>query len=481
MWTVFVGAVLAALSGDSTGEEERKEALGLGRQLDLTLWPSDLLVPVRAWSDGAALFRIIGSSAYAAVEEAIGTKVRPEYPIEEKGLPRDLDASTDPSTVGTDLSAYAYIEGRDPRPTALVLVSGGEASKGTEDEFGGAILNLAFSRELPKGSAVRERLWRVFAEENDLVEHAENDLTSELWGRAGTVKDEAVDLLEALDRAFAAREDTDDVLETVSDASLKKWGELYRDLRWAMKGYEAEHADLEFWEGADPDDPKVRERMSEWMSDDEIEEIFEDEEDENRWGTRSKFDRFREGQIEGVQEQIREMETDVMALADREVSAAEKFLEKVSVGGAVQTGAGADTSWGIRRPWDNSNTEDIDRVQLQTSSNGRLSFDLENGRVQGNPIGLLQTLLSSGLAERESKREEKVGDPSFVFPGELRDVWETYALLGDYRPRYDAPIALFLKIASDHGLLTEAARRRSGKLLLEWEDPMSKMIEHELL
>lgn len=480
MWTVLIGAVLASIMGGEGEEEEKLEALGLGKQLVLTTWPFDFLVPVRAWPDGAKLFRIIGWPAYAAVEEFLHARnIRGQWSRIDEKVETDLDAGLDPSTVGTELSAYLYVEGPEQKPTALVLLSDGEAAKGLDDAGAGSIIGIKISNDRPKNSAVNERLWWFLAQEaDDLTPGSDEETVTELWGGKGTVEDLAVDLLEAMKKKLEAGEDVDPLLDRARDPALKKWGELYRDLHWAMRGLEAEHGEIDFWAGADADDPEVREKMSEWMSEDEIEDILGDSSD--KWGRRTEFEHYRRGQIEGLQDQVRELETDLLALADREVSAAEKYLWNIDVGGANEAKTGVDSSWSIMSPWRNSNMEDLDRLLLRSSNNGRPYFDLENGRITGNPVGLLDTLLSGGLAERESARENRRGEPSFVFPGELQGMWEMWALLGEYQPRADAPIALFLKIANDHGLLTEMARKRFEKLLREWEDPSPMMAEYDL-
>ncbi len=487
MWAAFLGALFASLVDDEEegDEEEKRGVIGLGGQLSLRVpTPADGMVLVRAWTDGASLWRIVSWNAHRSAEMALGKTVRPMWDKDGTQLFTDLDAGKRPESVWVELSSYVYVEGPegDSKPSVLFVIDD------PEDGRSASLSEVNTATELPETSRFRERLWEFLCERDDFPDLGEalsptdSDL---LWGKAGMVEDGVVSALTEMRKRLEGGKDGEAVAESLSEPSWRTWATAYVELWWKLKEYEGLLKDISFWSSATSDDPDVISRLKEEQGEDEANDLLSSDEQKRGSYERSRFERFCESQVEFLQEQEVELRVELELVASNEAGAADKLLWNLEIVREKNLDTG-EPSWEVAPPWRSKYDDPTTTVKVQRSHGGPYSYDIDKGRLRGkDPVGLLETLLSAGLVETRSGREEKKGTTAFIWPSRkgYQGVWEFYAALELYRARATDPLVVFLKVSNDHGLLSEFAKHQFAKLLLALEegDPLEKMREEGLL
>lgn len=494
MWTAFVGAVLLSTllgrSREEKGEEEKKKAVGLEpQQLDLFSQSLvDWMVPVRMWlDDGASLWRIIGRGMLEQVETSLKRTLESEW-ASRSDILKDLDPSSwsdeESETSGGNYDVYVYVEGEDKehQPSALMLVD-------NQQREPQPVVTDPHGVGLPKGSRAPDRLF-AFAEEHGWDVHP----IRELWGNEGTIPDKAVEILERMRAALEKGKDGTEIYERLLASSDRKlrdigvWARDFSNLWWGLQSHNGLAADRKSWERARPDDEEVLERIREEDGGEEIvrkilsdhppEDLDEDDFRSSRdWGE-DAFDRFVRRKVEDLVEEMNEGEKELLELVDEEKLATDQLVNQMNL--RTKSLFEYRRIWELQMPWDGRDDESVDDLYVRQDDEGKISYDFQHTSAD-KAVGVLDSLVKSKHVEAESERLKRVGPVIWNFPGDYKDVWEIWAMMGTCRPNGTEPLLLFLKIALDHGLLSDPAKIRYADLLQTWEDPMTKMVEHGLI
>lgn len=487
MWAAFFTSVLlsALRRPDEDEDEIRQRVLGM-RPDQLPLFEESLvdwMVPVRVWiSDGASLWRVVGRGVLEQVEAEIGKKIGSGQWASRDELLLSLDPSSWDDGDHNPRSAhdlYVYVEGDGlgTKPTALLLVEHPSAISSSLASDSVPFVTWP-AGGLPKGSVATDRLY-AYSEEKGW----DMDQIRDLWGQTATVKDlvptilselkadlgqggEGKAVIDRLDRLAIGNEDM---------RKLRTWAKDFVQLWWELQERNGLAADRKYWGRAWSSDPEVVERIRD--IDEEIAKRIDGGEDEE------VFDTFVRGQIEDIDHEIRSMDASMMKLAEEEADSASDLLYNLKL--EVPKGSSYEDQrriWELKMSWDSWSADSVDDLWLRQDDDGELTYDFRDVSVKGT-TGALDSLLAAGYAETDSDRMKRTGTDgsTWDFPGPYQGVWEVWAMMGTVRPDAVVPLLMFLKVALDHGLLSEAAQRRYAKELLRWEDPMTQMVRHDLV
>lgn len=457
MWAPFFASILMSLLKREP-EEEKKRALGLDGQLELSIKtkllprPGDMLIPVQIWSDGAGIWRVIGEEDIPPLSESMNESSPGWSKISRaREDMRYFEREIKNGSSGSDIDIYVYLDDSDHgnRPSSIVLTTSPE-NAGPPDR---ARIFVSSSRRHEDKSMPRWRdflsRWRALGTD---VEHIDGP---------AMVPDSAIQALTQLCQGA----DPDKL--QISDKLVRDWIEAFVELRNHLEDIENLKSEADRIEGLDEPDP------------DSVDEetLAQIEEEREERGYSRTLERWKEGQIEFVYDEIREKREETDDLLRREAWSAEKLMEI----------EGQSVSVSIRPTRNYTEItisgDDIEHTEI-TFHEDSSEFDVEGRRLSRNAQpGVLGSLYAAGLIETESERKKRQEEIVWKFPGDISGVWELWSLLGQFRPTGEEPMFPLIKIAFDHGLLSPAAQERFEKVLSFWnDDDLGRLMqEHQLI
>lgn len=455
MWAPFFASILMSLLKRKDEEEEKRKSLGLGEQMELSIKtrllprPGDMLIPVQIWSDGAGIWRIIGEEDIPPLSSrgneagAAGWSKISRAREDMRYFERDLDHS------GSDLDLYVYLDdsSHGNRPSSIIVTTSPE-NAGPPDVVR---IFLATSHRQEDKSWIR---WRDF-----LARWRELGTDVEHIDGPAMVPDSAIEAMNQICQGS----DPERVSKQVPEKIVRDWIDTFVELRNNLEDIENLFREVGRIEDLNEPDPD--------SVDEETLAQIEEENEEN--GYSRTLERWKEGQIEFVYDEIREKREETDALLREEAWAAEKLMEI--------SGQNISVSVHPRRNHTEITVsgEDISHTQIVFHEEGSW-FDVEERRVRNSAQpGVLGSLYSVGLIETESERKKRQEEIVWKFPGEISGVWEMWSLLGQFRPTGEEPMFPLIKIAFDHGLLSPAAQERFEKVLSLWNDENLGRLMHE--
>lgn len=479
MWLSFITSILLALVEEERGRQiqEERRLLGLdprARQIEMPFGhPSEWIVPVSLYADGAGIYRIIGLPAFWLAEEQIGEEVKmPPYHRDE--IEGFLDwSSYDPSHEHrADVDVYVYLEGpgRQYSASMLLVVIHDNNDVSTTP----SVVKWSNSKANVRALEFIKRSGWDLDNASDLV-------------RTALVPPKMIEVYKAL-LADEKRVSWESILNELrggekEDRQIGLWVKAYQDIQEQMDLLRSLRADVDFWRDARLGDDEVLERIREMEPDSFLEQI---EEEASIDGSSPSFNRFVEAQENGVHILLSDEIDRLSELLSKEASEIDDLLDGctlVDFKDYYRTGR-PRKSWSFQNDWMSSH-EQIDVLDLFFDQNDGMPWlKWEEASTNVSPeksFGIFAELYAAGYVETPEELAQRAGAITWRFPGRLREDWELMDILGQYRPTGTDPTFAFLKIAFDHGLLSEAAREKYEKLLAEWSDPMEMLVHFDLL